>query len=201
VHDTPTTQEEARQNETCSDDESLPASSPIDTTVTDPATRPNTPATDNIEIGDNSDSEKTGTCSNTSSSQILEELGMGLTEDCLPTAHLFQGFLDLSAENDISLPPLPDIYAADDITLHAASDLPSESSIPSPQIVDHLLSPNDKPKPVCDDSIYAAELETADFLLVDLLETATYGANMSMSCFLATRIETEPFYGELYCSV
>lgn len=196
VHDTPTIQGEARQTETCSVDESPPVSS---LTATDPTTRPDTPGIDNIKVGNCSALETPGSCSDTSSSQILEELGMGLTEDCLPTANLFQGLFDLGAEHDLDLPPLPNICTADDITSspHAGSEVPSESSVPSPPAVD-LTSPDLESKSRSDDILYDAE-GADNMLLVDLLESTLYGANMPLSLSPTTTTTRIGLGSELFC--
>lgn len=192
VHDFSQAQEWAKQTETCSADESSPASSLIDTGDMDPTTRPNTPAMDIITPVDRLYLETPSSCSSTSSSQILEELGMGLTEEeYLPTAHLFHGFFDLSAGNDFTTPPLSDICAADDVTAHAPTDVPSDSSPLSSRTVD--LSPDYESKPRPDYILYGAE---GDHTIqpVDLLETTLYGNNMSMSWSpMTTRIGSELF--------
>lgn len=115
VYDISTPQEEGGQNEEKFSDASWSTLSLADPITPDSVARPDSLATD--EVDDQLGLDTNDFCRRTSSFDLLEE-------EWLPMAHPSQDLLDLGAEDEVALPPLPDDWTADeDMTPHTANQV------------------------------------------------------------------------------
>ncbi|KAJ5599593.1 hypothetical protein N7450_000660 [Penicillium hetheringtonii] len=188
AHDTateqniPDLQEELEQSASLKSaiDEAWSISSLGDTTVaSDQFGQLNSPATSAIPVGEWVDLDMRGSCTRMkNSSDILEELGMGLTEDWDSTACLFDDIIDLNAEDDMEFPPLLEMWSADemasDTTDRICSSISTIQEGASPSV---LLSPTSSNI----DSI--SDVECDDTLFRNLLNTYLLSEHLLMSWF------------------
>lgn len=131
LHDTPTIKEEetaAAQTQRNPTDQSSPPTCPIDTVIEDEVIHPISPETDK---SDDCTSSYTDDSRSTSSSQILEELGMGITESWVSPADSSTNPLELGSEDERAILSLLDGQTADDLTQLADQIPPSMLSFPS----------------------------------------------------------------------
>jgi len=159
-------------------DEAWSTSSLGDTTIaSDQFGQLNSPATSAIPVDDCLDLDRSGSCTGMkNSSDILEELGMGLTEDWDSTARLFDDIIDLNAEDDIEFPPLLGMWSADEMASDTTDQICSSvSSTPED------ASPTMLPRPRSPNINSMTDVECGDTLFRNLLNTYLLSEHLLMS--------------------
>ncbi|OQE31980.1 hypothetical protein PENSTE_c001G05769 [Penicillium steckii] len=111
-------------------------------------------------------------------SDILEELGMGITEDWNSHTRLFDDIIDLDAENDLEFPPLLEMWPTDEMESDTTDPICSSIQSIQEDVTSSVLSRSTSP---CLDSM--SNLDCGDTMFRSLLNTYLLSEHLLMSWF------------------